>query len=63
MVNHFHFKDVLPKKLYSGIVYSVKCNNCNAIYYAKTKRHFYVRTAEPMAISHYTGDMVVAARV
>ena len=38
--NHFHFKDVIPKKLCSGIVYSFKCNSCNAIYYGKTKRHF-----------------------
>ena len=30
IVNHFHFKDVLPKKLCSGIVYSFKCNSCNA---------------------------------
>ena len=38
--NHFHFKDVIPKKLCSDIVYSFKCNSCNAIYYGKTKRHF-----------------------
>ena len=52
IVHHFHFKDVLPKKLCSGIAYSFKCNNCNAIYYGKTKRHFYVRAAEHMGISH-----------
>ena len=46
IVNHFQFKDVLPKKLCSGIVYSSKCNSCNAIYYGKTKCHFYVRAAE-----------------
>ena len=54
IVNRFHFKDVLPKKLCSGIVYSFKCNSCNAIYYGKTKRHFYVRAAEHMGISHLT---------
>ena len=54
IVNHFHFKDVLPKKLCSGIVYSFKCDSCNAIYYGKTKRHFYVRAAEHMGISHLT---------
>ena len=32
IVNHFHFKDVIPKKLCSGIVYSFRCNSCNAIY-------------------------------
>ena len=36
IVNHFHFKDVLRKKLCSGIVYSFKCNSCNAPYYGKT---------------------------
>ena len=47
-------KDVLPKKLCSGIVYSFKCDSCNAIYYGKTKRHFYVRAAEHMGILHLT---------
>ena len=32
IVDHFHFKDVIPKKLCSGIVFSFKCNSCNAIY-------------------------------
>ena len=54
IVNHSHFKNVLPKKLCSGIDYSFKCNSCNAIYYGKTKRHFYVRAAEYMGISHLT---------
>ena len=52
--DHFHFKDVIPNKLCSGIVFSFKCNSCNAIYYGKTKRHFYVRAAEHMGISHLT---------
>ena len=43
-----------PKKLCSGIVYSFKSNSCNAIYYGKTKRHFYVTSAEHMGISHLT---------
>ena len=43
---------MLPKKLCPGIVHSFKCNSCNAIYYGKTKRHFYVRAAEHMGISH-----------
>ena len=38
----------------SGIVYSFKCNSCNAIYYSKTKRHFYVRAVEHMGISYLT---------
>ena len=54
IVNYFHFKYVLAEKLCSGIVYSFKCNSCNAIYYGKTKRHFYVRAAEHMGILHLT---------
>ena len=54
IVSHFHFKDVLPKKLCSGMVYSFKCNSCNAIYYGKTKRDFYVRAAEHVGVSHLT---------
>ena len=45
---------MLPKKLCPVIVYSFKCNSCNAIYYSKTKRHFYVRAAETMEILHLT---------
>ena len=45
---------MLPKKLCSGIVYNFKCNSCSAIYYGKTKCHFYVRAAEHMGISHLT---------
>ena len=44
IVNHFHFKDVD----------SFKCNSCNAIYYGKTKRYFYVKATEHVEISHLT---------
>ena len=54
VVNRFHFKDEFLKKFCSGIAYSFKCNYCNAIYYGKTKHHFYVRAAEHMRISHLT---------
>ena len=54
IVKHFHFKDILPKKLCSGIVYSFKCNSCNSINYGKTKHHFYIRAAEHMRIWHLT---------
>ena len=52
IVSHFHFKDVLPKKLFSGIAYSFECNSCNAICHGKTKLYFYVRAAEHMGILH-----------
>ena len=54
IVNHFHFKDTLPRKLCSDIVYSFKCNSCNTIYYGKIKPHLYIRAAEHMGISHLT---------
>ena len=62
IVNHFHFKDVLPIKLCSGIVYSFICNSCNAIYYGKTKHHFYVRTAEHIEIWHLTNKRLKNAK-
>ena len=47
IVNHFHFKDVLSKKLCSGIVYNFKCNSCNAIYHGKKNAIF---TSEQLSI-------------
>ena len=52
VVKRFYFRDVLPKKFCSGIVY----NSCNAIHYGKTNHHFYVRAAEHMGISHLTNE-------
>ena len=52
IVNHFHFKDVLP--LCSGIIYTFKCNSCNAIYYDKTKPYFCIGAAEHMGILNLT---------
>ena len=40
--------------LYAGIVYSRTFNSCNAIFYGKKERHFCVRSAEHMGISHLT---------
>ena len=48
----FPFKDVLPKNLCSFMVYNLKRNSCNTIYYDKTKRYVYVRTAKHVEISH-----------
>ena len=52
--NHFHFKDVLLKKLFSGIVFSFKCDSCSSIYYCKTRHHYYVRAAGHVGILHLT---------
>ena len=48
--NHFHFKDVLPKKFCSDIVYSFKRNSWNAIYYGKKTA---VSTSEQLDIQEY----------
>lgn len=48
----FPFKDVLPKNLCSFMVYNLKRNSCNTIYYDKTKRYVYVRTAKHVEIWH-----------
>ena len=52
IVNHFHFKDVLPKKLCTGIFYIFSVIAATPFITAKTKRHFYVRAAEHTGISH-----------
>ena len=48
----FPFKDKIPLLMRSGVVYRCSCNAC---YYGKTKRHFKVRIAEHIGISHLTG--------
>ena len=51
----FQFKDLLEKKIRSGIIYRYTCSNCKVTYYGKTLRHFYTRAAEHMGISNLTG--------
>ena len=58
IVNHFHLKDMVPKKRCSRIFYSFKCASGNAIYYGKTNRHLYIRSAEHMEISHLTNKLL-----
>ena len=58
IVNQFCFKNVLPRKFCSGIVYNFKRNSSKAIYYGKTKRQFYVRAAKRMGILHLTNKRV-----
>ena len=43
----FCFKDVIPKKLRSHLVYS----SCNATYYGKTERHLNVRSGEHISFN------------
>ena len=53
--NLFSFKDKLPMRLRSKILYRFTCNGCNSIYIGKTKRHFVVRANEHLGLSLRTG--------
>ena len=51
----FTFKDRLPMRLRSKILYRYTCNRCNSIYLGKSKRHFLVRAFEHLGLSLHTG--------
>ena len=55
--NLFVFKDRLPMRLRSKILYRFTCNGCNSIYLGKTKRHFLVRVYEHLGISLLTDNL------
>ena len=42
----FRYKDCIPKRLKSYVVYGVYCTDCNASYIGKTKRHLSIRYNE-----------------
>lgn len=46
MANMFKFKDIIPKRLSSRLVYGVYCTECPAFYVGKTMRHLEKRFAE-----------------
>ena len=49
--NLFKFKDRLPDKLQSSVVYEYKCSCCNATYIGKSKRQYRVRIFEHLGKS------------
>ena len=51
----FRIKDLLEKKINSGIIYRYTCSNYKFTYYGKTFHHFYIRVAENMGISNLIG--------
>ena len=53
--NLFAFKDRLPMRIRSKILYRYTCNRCNSIYLGKSKRHFLVRAYEHLGLSLRTG--------
>ena len=42
----FKFKDTIPKRLSSNLVYGIYCTGCNDFYVGKTKRHLVTRFNE-----------------
>ena len=58
LINFFTFKDKISIFLCSDIVYKVKCGDCNATYYCKTKHYFKVRMCEHLGISALTRKTV-----
>ena len=49
------FKDKLPKKILSGLVYKCTCSDNNDAYYGNRKRQFKVRICKHLVISHLSG--------
>ena len=51
MQSLFRFKDKIPEKLQSSVVYHYKCRCCNATYIGKSKRQIRVRQFEHLGRS------------
>ena len=54
--NFFNFKDKIPLRCRSHILYRYTCDGCNTIYIGKTRRHYLVRVLEHLGISLATGN-------
>ena len=66
LINFFTFKDKIPIFLCSDIVYKVKCGDCNATYYCKTKHYFkeYNNSAikeNQLLCNHYSDFSILAS--
>ena len=53
--NFFNFKDKIPMRCRSHILYRYTCDGCNTVYIGKTRRHYLVRVCEHLGISLKTG--------
>ena len=49
--NFCSFKDKIPLSVRSHILYRYTCDDCNAIYVGKTRRHYLVRVFEHLGVS------------
>ena len=58
MKNYFNFKDKIKQELCSLLVYTFKCNRCNAEYIGKNKWHYKTRTSQHIGVSPLTGKCV-----
>ena len=56
--NFFPFKDRVPKRIRSGVVYKFTCPSCQVGYIGKTDRHLHTRFCEHAGISELTGKAV-----
>ena len=56
--NTFRFKDHIPKKLTSGVVYRFQCELCNKSYYGECVIHLNVRIGDHIGISPLTKKKV-----
>ena len=54
----FKFKDSIPLRLCSHLIYKFQCSNCNITYYSETERHLKVRAGEHISTSPLTGKRV-----
>ena len=60
--NFFSFKDVIPEPLQSHLVYKIMCDDCHAIYYGLTDRHYKVRSYEHLGKSIRTEKPLVGIK-
>ena len=58
MHDFFCFKDRVPERLCSRVVYKFTCRRCNSTYVGKTNRHMRTRACEHMGISPLTAANV-----
>ena len=62
IANFFSFKDPIPVSIQSHLVYKVTCDDCNAIYYGLTDRHYKVRSYDHMGKSIRTEKPIVGIK-
>ena len=55
VASFFRYKDQVPTRVLSNVVYQYTCPECSVTYVGETGRHMYTRVAEHMGISPRTG--------